>query len=398
MGTRTSFSPQGHRLTADVVVVGAGPAGCGAAYDLAVTGIRVLLVDRTEFPRKKTCAGGLTVKAIRALRYSIAPVIQRTVCNLSVSRRMRHQRLFRSHDPICHMVERSTFDLYCLKKTVAAGARFSVVRRIEAIVEAERAVSVVTDGGVIRSRFLIGADGVYSRVRQLTGRFAGLRAAFGVEGIVDRAPPEELCMGFDFGQVVGGYGWVFPKADSINLGLYSLRPDVTITRQDLIDYAARRIKGAFPTRIAGYPLGMGGWRYRPGSGRVLLVGDAAGLVEPLLGEGLYHAITSGQRAAVAIMDALGTGCDACQTYAKALVPIQRNLYFSGVASVFFYRLPRMGHLLLVSPAVRRPLMKGFSRGMPLLEIFCYGHRFWFNRRPRLPAGNRINFDSDLKIE
>ncbi|MCB2146149.1 MAG: geranylgeranyl reductase family protein [Deltaproteobacteria bacterium] len=388
MGNETSFSYKGALLTADVVIVGAGPSGCSAAYDLAIKGFRVLLLDRTDFPRKKTCAGGLTIKAARALRYPFAPVIQRTVCNLSVSCRMRHRKLLKSIDPICHMVERSAFDFFCLKKTVAAGACFAVVKRIDRIVEGHRTVSLVTDCGLIRSRFLIGADGVNSRIRRLTARFPEFQRGFAVEGILDRAPSKDLSMGFDFGRVSGGYGWVFPKESHMNVGLYTSRSDVKITRQDLVEYALGRIGRPMPTRITGYPLGMGGWRYRPGRGRVLLVGDAAGLVDPLLGEGLYHAIISGQRAAAAVAVAMDTGSDACKAYANGMMPIQRNLLFSQSASAFFYRLPRMGLLLVASPPVRIPLMTGFSRGMPLLDIFIKAYRFWFGLS--VPAGRKQN--------
>ncbi|WP_319408984.1 geranylgeranyl reductase family protein [uncultured Desulfosarcina sp.] len=377
MGNETSFSYKGATLTADVVIVGAGPSGCSAAYDLSVKGLRVLLLDRTDFPRKKSCAGGLTIKAARALRYSLLPVIQKTVCNLSVSCRMRHRRLLKSIDPICHLVERSAFDFFCLKKTVAAGACFAVVKRIDQIVESPRTVALMTEGGLIRSRFLIGADGVNSRIRRLTARFLKFQRGFAVEGIVDRAPPAGLGMGFDFGRVSGGYGWVFPKQGHLNVGLYTLRPDVKITRQDLVDYALERIGRPMPTRITGYPLGMGGWRYRPGNGRVLLVGDAAGLVDPLLGEGLYHAIISGQRAAAAIVDAMDTGSDACNTYANGLMPIQHDLVFARVASAFFYRMPGIGLMLVASPPARIPLMTGFSRGISLLDIFLNAYRFWF---------------------
>jgi flavin-dependent dehydrogenase len=117
---------------------------------------------------------------------------------------------------------------------------------------------------------------------------------------------------------------------------------------------------------------------------VLLVGDAAGLVDPLLGEGLYHAIISVQAAAAAIADAMDTGSDACKTYAKGLMPIQRNLLFAQVASAGFYRMPKMGHLLLTSPMARIPLMSGFSRGMPLLDIFLHGYRCGFG----LPVSDR----------
>ena len=396
MCSEPSSSPKGASLTADVVVVGAGPSGCSASWDLAVKGFRVLLLDRTEFPRKKPCAGGLTVKAVRALRYSIAPVIQKSVCNLSVSCRMRHPKLLKSLDPIVHMVERSAYDCFCLKKTVAAGACFAVVKRIEKIVESDRSVSLVSESGRIRARFLIGADGAHSRVRRLTGRFTRFSPGFAVEGIVDRVPRSDLNMGFDFSQIAGGYGWVFPKEGHINVGLYTFRPDVRITRQDLVDYAVRRIGRPVPTRITGFPLGMGGWRYRPGRGRVLLVGDAAGLVDPLLGEGLYHAMVSGQEAAAAIADAMDTGGDACKTYAKGLMPIQRQLIFAQAASAAFYRLPGTGHLLLVSPPARIPLMTGFSQGLPLLDIFRYGYRFWFGL-PVPASRNQVFFDSGRRM-
>ena len=144
-----------------------------------------------------------------------------------------------------------------------------------------------------------------------------------------------------------------------------------------------------PTRITGSPLGMGGWRYRPGCGRVLLVGDAAGLVDPLLGEGLYHAIISGQEAASAILDAMDSGRDACKTYAKGLMPIQRDLIFALAASNAFYMLPGMGHLLLISPPARIALMTGFSQGVSLLEIFRYGYRFWFGLP--VPASRKQNY-------
>ena len=112
---------------------------------------------------------------------------------------------------------------------------------------------------------------------------------------------------------------------------------------------------------------------------MLLVGDAAGLVDPLLGEGLYHAIISGQAAAAAIVGALDNGGDACKNYAKRLIPVQRDLLFTKRAAAVFYRLPGPGHLLMTSAMARIPLMVGFSRGMPLRDIFHHGHRLWFGR-------------------
>jgi len=366
-------------MKTDVVVVGAGPAGCAAAHDLASRGVRVLLLDRTEFPRKKVCAGGLTVKARRALPYSIEPVVQRTVSSLAISCRLRRPQVLPGKEPICYMVERTAFDLYCLQQTIAAGAIFKIVKRIDSIVESRGGVRMITDRGSIRCRYLIGADGVHSRVRLLTGRFKAIRFGFGIEGIIKDFPDNDPDMGFDFDRVRGGYGWVFPKRDHINVGLYTHRWPAGIRRNDLADYVFRRLGGAAPEQVSGYPLGMGGWRYRPGQGRVLLAGDAAGLVDPLLGEGLYHAIVSGRKAARAVVDAMHTGCDACHAYGIALTSIRRELLFARIAAAIFYRLPDMGCALLTSPAARIPLMGGFARGMPLLAIFLNAYRFWLGR-------------------
>ena len=382
---RRTLVPHQQAMTADVVVVGAGPAGCAAAYDLAGSGCGVLLLDRCRFPRRKPCAGGLTVKARRSLRYSVAPVVQQTIFDLSVSHRQRKPALLQCDDPICHLVERPAFDHYCLNQTIATGVRFDRVMRIERVKETDEAVSLVTDAGHIRTRYLIGADGAHSRIRKLTGRFPWHRTAFAVEGIIGHLRRRTPAMGFDFDQVSGGYGWVFPKRDHINIGLYCRHTDVPLSGQALRQYANERFGVALPGLVAGYPLGTGGERYRPGNGRVMLVGDAAGLVEPLLGEGLYNAIRSGQLAAAAVIKALGSGGDACRLYAQALAPVQADLRFSKMAATLFYGLPRCGHLLLTSWLVRVALMRGFAQGLPLSVIFRYAYRYWLGRTIRDPG-------------
>ncbi len=368
--------PLNGSLDADVIVVGAGPSGCAAAYDLAARGVGVLLLDRTDFPRRKACAGGLTIKTIRALRYAVDPVIVNSARELSVSCRMHHPKILSGEDPICHFVERADFDRFCLQQTLAVGVEFKIVKRIVRIEEGDRFVSLSTNVGVIRAAYLIGADGVHSRVRRLTGRFPQIRSGFAVEASTEGCLPDGMRMGFDFSRIPGGYGWVFPKADHLNVGLYTQQAGIRLSRRHLSDYAADKLGDAVVTGIGGYPLGLGGWRYRPGRGRCLLVGDAAGMVDPLLGEGLYHAVVTGQLAAAAVWQALGSGDDACRRYADLLLPIRRELLFAQAAAAAFYRLPGAGHALLTSPAAGGPLMKGFARGLTLLTTFCLAYRFW----------------------
>ena len=102
----------------DVIVVGAGPAGCATAYDLATSGRSVLLLDRCDFPRPKACAGGVTVKAVRALRYSITPVVVATVCRIQVSKNLEHSANLDSSKPVCVMTVREDLDAFCLNQTI----------------------------------------------------------------------------------------------------------------------------------------------------------------------------------------------------------------------------------------------------------------------------------------
>ena len=108
----------------DAIVVGAGPAGCAAAYDLAAAGQSVLLVDKRDFPRPKACAGGLTIKAVKALRYSIEPVVETGGSTRPAGGWSRLSSSLKSREPICVMTVRAELDEYCLGKTIAAGACF----------------------------------------------------------------------------------------------------------------------------------------------------------------------------------------------------------------------------------------------------------------------------------
>src|ERR1700740_56254 len=134
----------------DAIVVGAGPAGCACAYDLASAGRSVLLLDKAEFPRMKACAGGLTMKTVRALRYSIAPVVRQTIDRMMLEERDSSSIPVRKRKAICVMTERSELDAFCLAKTIEAGAAFQRVREITGIEESDDQVVVTAQDEVIR--------------------------------------------------------------------------------------------------------------------------------------------------------------------------------------------------------------------------------------------------------
>lgn len=385
----------------DILIAGAGPAGCAAAYDLARGGRRVLLMDRRSFPRHKACACGLTRKTLAALRYSVEPVVER-VCHEIVLQqpaddpRQREVRV-KARAPIAAMAVREGFDAFCLEQTLAAGrdggaVEFLKIETLAAIREVADGVEVdvaTAEGArTLAAPVMVGADGSNGATRRmvLRGRREGFgedvaqNDGFALEAMVPyTALPAQLPGGggpldlvFDFAPLPGGYGWLFPKGDHINIGVGAFAPaegnaaaDLKrVTRALLTSYATQKLgmqalaDGGI-SNITGQHLGMGGHNYVP-RGRVLLTGDAAGLVDPLTGEGIHSAIVSGQAAATAV---LSGEPDVAAAYARALRPLQRTLAFSHRAARAFYREPERGFRAMRLPLVRSLILKNYADGV-----------------------------------
>ncbi len=365
----------------DAIVVGAGPGGCAAAYDLASGGRRVLLVDKARFPRPKACAGALTMKAVRALRYSIAPVVRKSVSAAVLEPRSGGPGAAISvarSKPFCVMTIRAELDAYCLDRTRARGADFRQVATLTALEQKQDRVllRVAGEADPLAARFVLGADGVHSRVRALSAQPGPcwFRRGFAVEANVPTMG-REFPLTFDFAPVRGGYGWLFPRNDHVNVGLYTASEVAAspgaarvVDRGALLDYLAARCGGGEPDRITGQFLGLGGAAYAPSAARVLLVGDAAGLVDPLTGEGIYGAIASGQSAASAVLSSLEQGGDAASLYGERLARQRADLSISERAAAAFYREPEQGFRLMRLPLAGRAVLHAYSEGTSLAAL------------------------------
>lgn len=368
---------------ADVLIVGAGPAGCGAALDLCRSGLSVLLVDKADFPRVKPCAGALTIKTLKALRYDVAPVVQRICYRFKAGLRLEPPAAFPSRYPIAAMTDRVEFDAFCLQRCMEEGARFQKIPTIQSIERNRHGWELITTDHTFQGRFLIGADGTNSRVRRLLGLPRLVPRGFAVETCVSTSDSETFEMQMDFGAVDHGYGWVFPKRDHLNVGLFTLHNSIPKATQQLAAYCEERLgcSPSGPFHMATIPYGG---RHGPVTcgANALLVGDAAGLVDPLLGEGIYNAVRSGQIAANAIQDVIRHGRN---TYEKRLRKITRDLEGATSDSQWFYQRLDRGYHYLTSLPVRYCLMKGMALGFnwrqtkrfcPLLPVM----------RPRRAAG------------
>ena len=369
----------------DVVIVGGGPSGAAAAYDLAEAGFRVVILDKKEFPRFKPCAGGVTTKALHLLRYSIAPVIRATTRTMVVGYGTGKQKTLSTNAPICALTVRTELDQFCLEKTLQQqNVTFELIPGITSIHQEKDTVTLVTkDDRSFECRYLLGADGAHSQVRKLTGEFTPDRTAVALEGIIPydrlRNIPEFT---FDFGVVHKGYGWLFPKHDHVNVGLYTRRPDeVKISKTQLNQYVQARLGVDTVDHVCGFPIGTGGEYYQPTAERVFLIGDAAGMSDALLGEGIHNAIKSGQAAASALINAKRSNSSALEAYKEAVYPVKHDaLNCRKVARVFYKVLP-VSYAFLSHYPVGAMAMNGFAAGLTLTE--CKHHMTSFNIAPNI---------------
>lgn len=307
----------------DVLIAGAGPAGSMAAWVLARQGFSVLIVDRAAFPRPKLCGGLLTWKSIRLLEHvhGLRPtdlieagVVDTVTDGFAMHYRERCLAQGRFAYPF-HLLDRSAFDAFLLAQARAAGAK--VVEQCAAR-DCNPAGALRTSHGPLSGRFIIGADGINSVIRQRCGvdktRWnKDLAAAIEISApwadVPRRTDRPELFAGV----LPAGYGWFFPNRDRAILGICGLPGHTRNFRQAFLDFLG--VLGVddpegFVRRhpLRGHPLPYGNALDRPWSGNTLLIGDAAGLADPLLGEGIFYALLSGWYAAEAIAQALrGSG-------------------------------------------------------------------------------------------
>ncbi|WP_243368576.1 geranylgeranyl reductase family protein [Fundidesulfovibrio soli] len=325
----------------DVLIAGAGPAGTAAAAVLARAGASVLLLDRKTFPRDKLCAGLFTWKTVRTLGRVFGATAEELVANgvinhVSHEYRIRHREMILSGGKLVypfHFVDRRVFDAWCLEQAVAAGAEVVQGEGVD-WVDPARGLVRTSAGRELTAGHIIGADGALSTVRTFCGIEPELwrtEQGMGLEiylerGWIKKQPRlhEDILADFPTiysGFVHAGYGWVFPHADRVILGIGGLyranrAGEFRHALADFLNFLGIPEGHGLP--VKGHPLPYGNWLERPHAGRVLLAGDAGGMVEPFFGEGIHYALHTGELAAKAALAAKGDGASAGAHYVRAL--------------------------------------------------------------------------------
>ena len=294
----------------DTIVVGAGPGGSAAALHLARQGLRVLLLDRQEFPRDKTCGDGLSPEALRILdRLGLVDLaLQRgfriDAMSVTSPSGARFEAALDPNGQPGYVVPRIALDDGLRTGAITAGAEFIGQVRVTGISERDGTVAAVWPGSSYswRTRSVILAVGANMGLLRTLGLLPtrpslGFAARLYVDGLPRQ--PHEFQFRFD-GIPLPGYGWIFPtSSSSANIGVGVFRPAHENTYELLDHFLAHPAitaligSGRFQPPTKAYPLRLDFHRSPLRRGRLLLVGEAAGLVNPFSGEGIDYALESG---------------------------------------------------------------------------------------------------------
>ncbi len=315
----------------DIIVIGAGPAGSAAATWAAKQGRSVALIDKASFPRNKLC-GGLFTERSRSYYHEIFGQ------DVDLSRAVTREEIAFWHDgkelavladiPPLHLTMRLDLDAAMFAHALAAGAEDLTGRAISELTET---TVKFRDGTEVTAPVMIGADGVNSIVaKELFGKsFDTGTIGFGleIEAPANLQNPDEQPLRIDFAAATWGYGWSFPKQGSTTVGVGGLRAPNPDMKAHMGRYLTSLGLPREAAQIKGHHLPFGDFRPTPGRANILLAGDAAGLVDPITGEGIAFAMKSGQIAAQAACDAIAANApnSALSRYQLGLKDMHRNL-------------------------------------------------------------------------
>jgi geranylgeranyl reductase family protein len=305
----------------DVIIAGAGPAGSTAGYILGKSGLRVLLVDKSTFPRNKVCGGLITHKTTRLLErvfgLTVTSLGEKGILDYesgSYEVRTRNSVIVRGMYRIpFRFIDRYRYDHFLLSEAREAGAEVVEGDRIASI-DVLRSEVTTASGRRFASRAIIGADGVNSRIRRsfpsdLFGRenWSG-NLASAHEIVIKRHDlglrVDQPVLYYDY--IDFGYAWIFPNRENLIFGMCGLKRKnaksiVSAFREFL---SASGVNPDQDHKISSYVLPYGNFLPEPVFRNILLAGDAAGLADPLLGEGIFYAQRSAELAARAITRSL----------------------------------------------------------------------------------------------
>jgi geranylgeranyl reductase family protein len=306
----------------DCIVVGAGPAGATAAYHLAKRGRLVVILEKASLPRYKPCGGGVSPAIAKWFDFDFTPVIDNTITKVQYTWKMGDpvETELKMKEPMW-MVKRDRFDHYLIEQAKQKGAQIKDNTEVTAIAPKSNGWKVTTSNGTFEASYLIAADGVKGSMAKWLGskpRQAFLGATLEIK--TSLGPKQQHTASFDFGTLKNGYIWNFPKADgySLSAGCFRGKAKPDELKKQLTDYAKESGIDLSNSQYSEYALSLWTDNQPLHANRAVIAGEAAGILDPLSGEGIRPSIYTGMKAAEAIDAALAGDGQALANYTKVI--------------------------------------------------------------------------------
>ena len=351
----------------DCIVVGAGPAGATAAYNLAKQGKSVLVIDKESFPRYKPCGGGVSPAVAKWFDCDFAPVIKNTVSQVKYT--------WKLEDPVevklkgvtpMWMVKRDEFDNFLIEQAIAKGAEFKASTEVTGIDLQGETWKVSTSNGDLEAAYIIAADGANGPMAGLLGFAPAQKVmAANLEVSAEVSERRQSMAYFDFGSLKNGFMWVFPKTDGYSFSGAFVRDKKgkpQELKKQLTNFAEKFGVDLGNAQYTEFPMNL--WQEdRPlHTNKALIAGEAAGIVDPLIGEGIRPAIFTGLKAAEAIVGALNGDSAALDNYSTVInQEWGSDLAKANSVAGLFYKFPKIAYKV----GVKRP-----TAGQTIGKILC----------------------------
>ncbi len=346
----------------ECIIIGAGPAGSTAAYNLAKQGRSVLVIEKGSFPRYKPCGGGVSPAIADWFDFDFTPVIKTTVSSVKYT--------WKFGDPVeislkdvtpMWMVQRDEFDNFLIQKAIAQGAEFKDSTEVTGINLQDEQWQVSTKNGDFTSSYLIAADGANGPTAGWLGFKSPQKVvAASLEITAEVSEKRQNLAYFDFGSLKNGFMWSFPKKDSYSFSGAFVRDHKgkpQEIKKQLTNFAGKFDVDLRNSQYTESTLNL--WKEDSPlhNDRALVVGEAGGIVDPLIGEGIRPAIFTGMKAAVAISAALDGDNSALTNYSEVVkTEWGSNLAKAQTVAGMFFRFPKIAYKLGVKTPAAGQMM------------------------------------------
>ena len=333
----------------DCIIVGAGPAGGTAAYHLAKRGRSVLILEKESLPRYKPCSGGVSPAIAKWFDFDLGPAISLKV------KKIRYT--WQLGDPIelelpgedgVWMVRRDRFDGFLIEKAQEQGAKTQDQTEVTGIKFSGGSWQIATDREPVSGRYLIAADGAKGPLAKWLGsKKAKTRLSASVDIQSSILPTNNSSIHFDFGgkKIKNGFIWNFPNAEGYSISTATfIGGEPKDFNSVLSEYSQTVGIDIINRQESEYPLRLWDGEGKLHAQNAVIAGEAASLVDPLMGEGIRPSIFSGMKAAEAIDAALGGDLNALEKYTEVVIrEWGEDLKWAGRLAGAFYRFPGLGY-------------------------------------------------------